>query len=273
MLKEIIRMLVNRQPRAYYFHHIPKTAGTTLNAALLDIFAPDQICPPWVWHQLLKYEKQSLKQFQLFRGHFYAALEPFLGFPVRSFVFLRDPKERALSHYGHVMRAPQHYLHEKAVKLQTFEAFLQDPETRETVSNFQSKCLASTFDPRVLAAGLTAMELENFELERQIETAPSMMTPEHLLNEARSALHRFECICITEHFNDSLKLLGKTFKWDFKNYRQPENQNLQRTRIEDLSSKETTLLHELNTIDIHLYNEAKFTFHKSVCALPKAFAA
>jgi hypothetical protein len=261
-------MITIRQPRAYYFYHIPKTAGTTLNAALLDIFTPNQVCPPFLWHQLLKHDRRSLRQFRLFRGHFYAALEPFLGFPVRSFVFLRDPKERALSHYGHIMRAPGHYLHEKALKLQTFEAFLQDPETRETVSNFQSKCLATSFDPNALAAGLSDRELESFELERKIETASSLLTSQQLLQEARSALDRIECVCITEFFSNSILLLGKTFKWDLKQYTNPQNQNPQRIKASDLSSKESTILHELNIVDIHLYSEAKSMFCKSMCALP-----
>jgi hypothetical protein len=260
MLESLSLVMRNKKAAAYYFHHIPKTAGTTLNAALRDIFAPSEICPPFLWSQLLQYNKNELKNFRLFRGHFYGALEPFLGFHVKTFVFLRDPKARALSHYGHVMRAPGHYLHAKAINLRTFEAFLQDPETRETVRNFQSKCLATTFDPKALAARLTDEELVSLKLEEQIETSAPALTSEQLLHTAKAALERFACIGITEHFSQSLNLLGETFGWHLNHWIEPENQNPKTLKSSDLSSKETALLHELNTIDMQLYHEAQSMF-------------
>lgn len=260
MLKSLNRLVQNKKATTYYFHHIPKTAGTTLNAALREVFAPSEICPPFLWSQLLQYNKNELEKFRLFRGHFYGALEPFLGFHVKTFVFLRDPKERALSHYGHVMRASGHYLHAKAIKLRTFEAFLQDPETRETVRNFQSKCLATTFDPKALAARLTNEELASLKLEEQIETSAPALTSEQLLHAAKAALERFACIGITEHFSQSLNLLGETFGWYLDNWIKPENQNPKTLKASDLSSKETGLLHELNTIDMQLYHEAQSKF-------------
>lgn len=257
MFKSLNSFLRTGSANVYYFHHIPKTAGTTLNAVLREVFAPSEICPPFLWSQLLQSDKKKLKQFRLFRGHFYGALEPFLGFPIRSFVFLRDPKERALSHYGHVMRASGHYLHAKAINLRTFEAFLQDHETRETVRNFQSKCLAATFDPQALAARLTEEELVSLKLEHQIETSPSALTSEQLLHSAKVALERFACICITENFSQSLTLLSQTFGWHLNKYIKRENENPQRKCSPDLSSKETALLYELNTVDMRLYHEAQ----------------
>ena len=264
MFKSLNCFLRTENANTYYFHHIPNTAGTTLNAALREVFAPREICPPFLWSQLLQYNNKKLKQFRLFRGHFYGALEPFLGFPVRSFVFLRDPKERALSHYGHVMRASGHYLHSKAHNLRTFEAFLQDPEARETVRNFQSKCLAATFDPKALATRLTEEELVSLKLEQQIETSASALTSEQLLHSAKVALGRFACICITEHFSQSLTLLDQTFGWHLNKYIKPENENPQKKSSSDLSSKETDLLYELNTVDMQLYHEAESIFRTNV---------
>lgn len=162
------------------------------------------------------------------------------------------------------MRASGHYLHAKAINLRTFEAFLQDHETRETVRNFQSKCLAATFDPQALVAQLTEEELVSLKLEHQIETSPSALTSEQLLHSAKVALERFACICITENFSQSLTLLGRTFGWHLNRYIMPENQNPQKIRSSDLSSKETALLHELNTVDMQLYHEAQSIFKTNV---------
>ena len=99
---------------AYYFFHIPKTAGTSLNNVLSAVFAENEICPPGLWHELLRYDPKELTKYKLFRGHFYAYLNVVVDLPLRGFVFLRDPIERALSHYGHVVREPNHYLHLRA---------------------------------------------------------------------------------------------------------------------------------------------------------------
>jgi hypothetical protein len=63
MLKSLNCLLRSGNANAYYFHHIPKTAGTTLNAALREVFAPREICPPFLWSQLLQYNKKSSKSF------------------------------------------------------------------------------------------------------------------------------------------------------------------------------------------------------------------
>ena len=49
--------------------------------------------------------------------------------------FLRHPVERALSHYGHIMRHAGHCLHAWARELNDFGAFLRDPTLFTYVSN------------------------------------------------------------------------------------------------------------------------------------------
>jgi hypothetical protein len=264
MLTLIKNLLQGGTANTYYFYHIPKTAGVTLSAALLDIFSSDQICPPHLWNELLEYDRKSLSKFRLFRGHFYTALEPFLGHPLKTFVFLRDPIDRALSHYGHIMRAKEHYLHAKAVRLGTFEAFLHDIECRETVRNFQSKCLALKFDVKTLAGSLSEQMLKSLRLEQNIETTPPILNAEQLLDEARLALRRIECICITEYFSDSQKLLCKTFNWPLMKSNERLNENPQKMCASELSAEAAALLKQLNTADLQLYKEAKNTFQQNI---------
>lgn len=123
------------------FFHIPKTAGQSLNNIIESIFLAKDICPARLWHQLFSFTDDELRSFKIFSGHFYSYLNLLVNSPMRRFVFLRDPIERALSHYGHIVRDTEHYLHKKAMALGSLEAFLCDPVTREVVHNFQARSL------------------------------------------------------------------------------------------------------------------------------------
>lgn len=172
---------------AYYFLHIPKTAGTSLNHFLHTVFTKDKVCPPHLWHDILRYAPQDLTKYKLFRGHFYAYLNTIVDIPLRGFVFLRDPVERALSHFSHVVRDPNHYFHSRAKDLRTFEAYLKDPLTRETVHNFQAKSLTQFMNPAEIATKLDAAELDAFELEKILETRPIDVSDQELLQRAKFA--------------------------------------------------------------------------------------
>ncbi len=244
----------------YYFFHIPKTAGTSLNRILESAFSPDAICPPHLWHDLISYDKNRLSSFRLFRGHFYASLDRVVDGPLRIFVFIRNPIERALSHYGHAVRDPAHYLHRRAIELGTFGKYLCDPVARETVRNFQAKSLVCHFDPVEMAAGLSDTQLAEFELEKLIETTPIDLSDAELLERAKRALDKFCCVGITERFEDSIQVLSSTFGWNLKKPIEVLNTNTERPRVSKVAKEELILLEELNAVDIQLYEYAVSLF-------------
>jgi len=252
----------NNPDAAYYFFHIPKTAGTSLNNFLSTVFTENEICPPHLWHDLLLCNSKELTKYKLFRGHFYAYLNAVLDMPLRGFVFLRDPIERALSHYGHVVRDPNHYLHSRAKELGTFEAYLKDPVTKETLRNFQAKALVQLINPIEIASKLNANELDSFELERILETTPIDISDQELLERAKIALHEFCCVGISEQFQESLRLLGETFGWTIPDINDKLNSNPQRLGFEALTEVEKSLLMELNSVDVEFYQYALKVFQE-----------
>jgi hypothetical protein len=183
----MIRTAARRTSDPPYFLHIPKTAGTSFMALLHAQYEVATICPAYLWRDLLQIPKEQLSEYQLFRGHFYAYLEPYLQHSLRVITFLRDPIARSLSHYAHVKRAPGHYFYQRAQDLGDFLAFLRDPVTNPLIVNFQTRALALMLEPTTIAATLSAEALEALLLEQILETTmPHGISDDELLQRAKA---------------------------------------------------------------------------------------
>ncbi len=81
------------------FLHIPKTAGQSVHAALVDAFGEKAVCPARVNDQLKLMSISELHQYRVFSGHFDWTMLDCLKGPTYVFTVLRDPLERLLSFY------------------------------------------------------------------------------------------------------------------------------------------------------------------------------
>jgi FkbM family methyltransferase len=247
-----------------YFLHIPKTAGSTLNSFFRTVYPPEKISPYWGWHQLLNISNEELLTYQLYSGHFYSYFHKLVSTPLRYCTFLRDPIDRALSHYGHIIKDNTHYLHKHALALGDFSAYIRDESVRFTISNFQARALALDADPFVLASTLSQEQLESYELERMLESIEFNLSDKELLDIAKQNLEQFCFIGITERFEESLKLLCHTFNWSVTSEIQSTNVNNDRVAREKLSEEDMSILKKLNEADFELYEYAKNIFEKNL---------
>lgn len=239
-----------------YFLHIPKTAGTTFNQFLEEHVDGYDVCPAHLWHQLVTLPAEEVSSRRLIWGHFYSFLYKHVPDPLRYVVFLRDPIERALSHYGHVVKHSGHYLHRRAIELGTFNAFLRDPETATTVSNFQLRALALDLDPQAIARSITAQDLSDLELERRLETAPFDRPLGHMLETAKLRLQQMCFVGITERYEESIELFCRSFGWSRPEAIETHNVNASRLQQGELSHTDLLLLREMNQADYELYDFA-----------------
>ena len=81
------------------FLHIPKTAGQSVHAALVDSFGKEAVSPTRVQEQLNGCSMRELRHYKVFSGHLDWSMLDFLRPDVYSFTVLRRPIDRILSFY------------------------------------------------------------------------------------------------------------------------------------------------------------------------------
>jgi hypothetical protein len=256
--RELAEQLPNAVPAdqrhcPIYFLHIPKTGGTTFQEFVASQFPESSILPAQLWSGLLKLNPQSICEYSFIWGHFYSYLARYVPCGLRYITVLRHPIERALSHYGHILRESSHYLHKRSVSLRDFGGFLRDPITATTITNFQVRSLTASFDPASIAESMSVPQLDALELEKTLETTiPS--TPDHVCVE--HAMHRLKQMCfvgITERMTESLAILCRTFNWAPPLQFRSLNVNDSRLKWLELGAHDRDLLMQLNAEDLKLY--------------------
>lgn len=249
-----------RRSKGVLFYHLPKTAGTTLQAILRRGFKESATCPAHNWTSLLSLPPEELRHYQLFAGHFYGGIEEFLNRRVYAFTLLRDPVDRALSQYGQVLRDPSHYLHNHAIRLGTLEAFIEDPATQPTISDFQTRMLALEAQPQEIFGKLSASQRNAWELERVLEAMNYPICSTETLQRAIARLSVFKFVGLQEYLVESIALLCHDFNWPYPPIVTTENANPARPLGNQVATTTLQRLAEINQHDIALYNWAEKAF-------------
>lgn len=248
----------------FYFFHIPKTAGTSIYRFLESVFPPNEICPGWLWDQIIRIPQPELRNYRLFRGHFYGYLEPYLGKPLKKLTVLRDPIERSISHYAHVRREPSHPFHAQARSRSLREFCLAD-DTRHLIENFQAQCLATLYlNPVNVARNMGENDLAAFQLETAIERMLYLTRdPQLLLHASMASLQLFEAVGITEDFASSVASFCTLFNSPMQNAPR-ENVTPERPAASDLDDVTLETIRDLVAVDATLHAYVSRRFFESV---------
>ena len=239
--------------RPFFFLHIPKTAGTTLNTILDDNLPKDRILSLYTESQhraLADICYDDLALYKLVRGHvFITDFTEILDGPVpfRVFTFLRDPVQRVISEFHFLKRWPKSHLY--------------DYLNRNDVSLLEYV----TSDEKVLRNRGRNNMVNSLSGVRGADLDEGLDLAWHHLKD------RFAFFGILERFDESLLMLKRLMGLGSAFY---ERQNVRGTSLDaPLTREEFEIICEHNRYDLLLYERAVEEFSRRVDLLGAEFQA
>jgi hypothetical protein len=248
--------------RTLIFLHIPKTAGTTLSGVLFREYGPSSTS--WVLRERLedfkKLPEERKARMRALGGHMPFGLHEFLPGPVTYATILRHPVDRAISHYDHVVRDRQHYLHEGvASRNMSLEDYVSSGISLE-MDNGQTRDLCG--------AGI--------ELKPYADTGVGFgRCSTEMLELAKKNLQEyFSIVGLSERFDETLILLRRALGWRKTPYY--VKSNVGRKRPSDpaaqVSNEARRTIERYNQLDLALYEYAARMFEARIGQEGPSFA-
>lgn len=239
------------------FHHIPKTAGTTLIAYLEQFFSITDILPEEAFGMLARDVRRSdvianseyLDGFLLVHGHYaVTALEPLAKGRLK-FTFLREPKSRLLSLYNDWCTKSEESLATAstadrdtalAARSLSLDSFLSSTE-------WPVPALFDNAQVRLLSGRMDEPEIGEIALE-----------------EAMANLEAMDFIGLTEYFEISLSVLSSRLGFQRPEKVEPLNRAKRQKDLEELSGQALLEVERCTRYDKLLYEYACKLFDRQV---------
>lgn len=93
---------MNKRNDVFVFLHIGKTAGSSVRTAISSQFKAREVCPHIFYSQIAEMSEQEIRKYRLFAAHIgFDQAQELSG---QIFTVLRDPVDRVLSLYSHVLQ-------------------------------------------------------------------------------------------------------------------------------------------------------------------------
>jgi hypothetical protein len=169
--------------------------------------------------------------------------------------------DRAFSHFRHVLRAPNHYFHERVKQHGSFKEFMLDPVTQPLIKNIQVHNLSSRFKPWEIWNSIQSDSLPRYWLEQYIETHNDGLTDPEALSIAKDTLLQCKAFGITERMADSAFLITNALGMNSQEEIGYLNDDKVTPHL-SISQDELRILTNLLQLDMELYEFALYIFNE-----------
>lgn len=120
------------KPQVIIFNHVPKAGGTSLIHFFSEIFGPERVFrheardgkTDKISPSIESLSKEQLDSYSFFAGHFGYGYHKLFDRSVKYIGIIRDPMDRAVSHYRYLRKNGPRALKEQALEM-TFEEYLE----------------------------------------------------------------------------------------------------------------------------------------------------
>lgn len=250
--------------RRLCFLHIMKTAGTAAVAALRGAVGGGRCLTGISVDQLIVLPPILLRNVSLLAGHFPCQALQLLPEGAAVCTVLRDPVERALSHYAHLRRDE---LARRDDPDLTFEEFVGSPRFEPLRANYQARQLVQQIDlagawvdysplDRLAAFGPIPARLRAAPLQGLYEVTPIELGSAELEQVALERLESIDFVGVTEHLEDFVARVAHYFDVDDTPEVGIANSGGARLRAKELPPSLARRLREDNAVDYALYELA-----------------
>jgi len=242
-----------------YFLHIPKTAGSALRTFLEDKYQIPAICPHLDFSTLLLQKPSVIDSYRLICGHHGLYLKQLVNKKYRIVTVLRDPLDRAVSHYRHLKATKDNWLNEW-VQDKSFEEFVLSDQGVAELLNFQTRFLS-----------LDRIQEDYFGHSQLFEhDMPSLwrkyMDPD-MLDRALETLESIDVVGLQDRFSDTLRVVCDTYGWPEVSSFPRYNKGTAQFSDSEITDRAKTRVFELSSFDQQLYSVAKDRFEKHLRAI------
>lgn len=236
------------------FHHIPKTAGSTMRGILETLVNPEQVCPAETVQELDSIPEDELKQYRVFAGHFsYGVINKVLPNAIW-ITFLREPNERVISQY-------HNHLNNDRIPDNWKQRIEENPQWKQYMEEIQGCTLEEWIThPNKWANSITCNRQVQAFLPQDIRVKVDdwSIYNKDLLNLAKKNLEsRFSFVGIQEYFDLSFTLFSATFGLipltGFDSFTTNLNTKKKFGSRYDVDEKLGNLLTKRNSMDWELY--------------------
>ena len=233
------------------FLHIPKTGGTSLNAIIAKNFGREYV---HIWNRFpsrkrrrqfrllsdfLEMSDEERRKIRCVVGHPVFGLHTQFHNPRPYVTILREPVDRIVSFYFHVVRKPNHPLHEEVVgkKISLRDFALSD--LSDQLDNYQTRVVSG------VRAGLN--QVDDSALAKALNNVEQL----------------FSFVGITERFDETLILLKLQLGWKIRLVRK-KNVSRNRVPIDQIADEVLGEIRDRNQIDLKLYRFVSKQFSEQV---------